>query len=85
MGRLNFRILKTMLFQIALKIKTTELQKILGHTNLKRSLYLKCAKNLRVRKEIFKWAKYLGQTPHQRKPMDREPAHTGSHPWEQQK
>lgn len=40
--------------------------------NLRRCLYLKYTKNLTIRKENFKWAKYLDQTPHQGKGIDWE-------------
>lgn len=52
--------------------KTKKYHRDAENTNLKRCLYLKYTKNLTIRKENFKWAKYLDQTPHQGKAIDGE-------------
>lgn len=59
MGRLDFRIVKARLFQMAWKTKASH--RAAENTNPRRGLNLKYANNLTVRKEIFKWAKCLAR------------------------
>lgn len=61
--------------------KSEKYHRAAENINLKRGLYLKYTKNFMIRKENFKWAKYLDQAPHQGKPIGGE-QHTGSNPWE---